>query len=81
MIYKRQPIGVYPTIYIELQNKTGNINTNNKTKTHNELYYDYYGIWFRWIAGFLSNRRQYVVLNRKNVVGKMLREAFLKDQF
>ena len=53
---------------------------------HKRLLYKikYYGITgnlLRWIAGFLSNRRQCVVLNGKNLVGKMLRAVFLKDQF
>ena len=55
------------------------------TVLHKRLLYKikYYGIignLLRWIAGFLSNRRQCVVLNGKNLVGKMLRAVFLKDQ-
>ena len=56
------------------------------TVPHKRLLYkmEYYGITgnlLRWIAGFLSNRRQCAVLNGKNLVGKMLKAAFLKDQF
>ena len=56
------------------------------TVPHKRLLYkiEYYGITgnlLRWIAGFLSNRRQCIVLNGKNLVGKMLRAVFLKDQF
>ena len=57
------------------------------TVLHKCLLYkiEYYGITgnlLRWITGFLSNRRQYVVvLNGKNLVGKMLKAAFPKDQF
>ena len=56
------------------------------TVPHKRLLYkmEYYGITgnlLRWIAGFLSNRRQCVVLNGKNLVGKMLKAAFPKDQF
>ena len=43
--------------------------------------YEIMGNLLRWIARFLSNRRQCVVLNGKNLVGKMLRAAFLKDKF
>ena len=56
------------------------------TVPHKRLLYkiEYYGITgnlLRWIAGFLSNRRQCIVLNGKNLVGNMLRAVFLKDQF
>ena len=56
------------------------------TVLHKCLLYkmEYYGITgnlLRWIVGFLSNRRQYVVLNGKNLVGKMLKAVFPKDQF
>ena len=56
------------------------------TVPHRHLLYkiEYYGITgnlLRCIAGCLSNRRQCVVLNGKNLVGKMLRAAFFKDQF
>ena len=56
------------------------------TVPHKRLLYkmEYYGITgnlLRWIAGFLSNSRQCVVLNGKNLVGKMLKAAFPKDQF
>ena len=56
------------------------------TVPHKRLLYkiEYYGITgnlLRWIARFLSNRRQCVVLNGKNLVGRILRVAFLKDQF
>ena len=54
------------------------------TVLHKHLLYkiEYYritGNLLRWIAGFLSNRRQCVVLNEKQS-GKMLRAAFLNDQ-
>ena len=57
------------------------------TVLHKHLLYvnEYYGItdnFLRWIAGFLSNRRQCIVfLNGKNLVGSILRAVFLKDQF
>ena len=56
------------------------------TVPHKHLLYkmEYYGIMdnlLRWIAGFLSNRRQCVVLNGKNLLGKILRVVFPKDQF
>ena len=44
-------------------------------------YYGITGNLLRWSAGFRSNRRQCVVLNGNNLVGKKLRAVFPKDQF
>ena len=66
-------------IYMDLQKAFDTV--PHKHLLYKIEYYGNTGNLLRWIAGFLSNSRQCVVLNEKNLVGKMLRAAFLKDQF
>ena len=75
-----QGVPVY-VIYMDLQNAFDNV--PQKRLLYKIEYYGITGNLLRWIAGFLYNRRQCVVLNGKNLVSKMLRAAFLKvkDQF
>ena len=66
-------------IYMDLQKAFDTV--PHKCLLYKIEYYGITGNLLRWIARFLSNRRQCVVLNGKNLVGKMLRAAFPKDQF